>query len=342
MNVRVFQLHKRSSYEYRNIQDKVAINQSNNSLAISDGTTQSFNSEIWAEIITKEFVGKPSFDAKVLLETFITSAKKFKERKFEFNANPAKAALEKDKLKKGSTATFIGLQYKNNCVQAISIGDSNVFLVNEQGITAFPFSDLDSLDANNDFINTEKLISDEIEVKSFKVSSFAIKQKNKLILSTDALSRLILKDSKVLKELMALKNFYEFKDLCLKYWEQKVLEEDDITAVIVDFYQVSDTVYNLPAADFSFPKEEENIFTPSTNYNDFENGKNDNNMHQINFIVNQLKEEIKDLKSKIKLHTVLLISIVALLIFNLLIVSIVWIHDTDNSSKLSKQEKKIR
>ena len=55
MDIKVLQLHKRVSYEFKHIQDKYALDSDTKIFALADGTTQSFNSEIWAEIITKEF-----------------------------------------------------------------------------------------------------------------------------------------------------------------------------------------------------------------------------------------------------------------------------------------------
>ena len=62
MAIQSFQIHKRSSYEFKFIQDKVAISEKNNVVAISDGTTQSFWSDKWAEILTESFVENPTFE----------------------------------------------------------------------------------------------------------------------------------------------------------------------------------------------------------------------------------------------------------------------------------------
>lgn len=47
MDAKIFQLHKRSVYEYSSIQDKYSFNASQGVFAIADGATQGFKSEIW-------------------------------------------------------------------------------------------------------------------------------------------------------------------------------------------------------------------------------------------------------------------------------------------------------
>ena len=68
MDIKVLQLHKRASYEFKHIQDKYAINSDAKTFALADGTTQSFNSEFWAEIITKRFVANPIFNTSELIK----------------------------------------------------------------------------------------------------------------------------------------------------------------------------------------------------------------------------------------------------------------------------------
>ena len=69
MGITVLQLHKRASYEFKHIQDKYAINSNKKTFALADGTTQSFNSEIWAELITKGFVANPIFNSNELINS---------------------------------------------------------------------------------------------------------------------------------------------------------------------------------------------------------------------------------------------------------------------------------
>ena len=135
MSVNIIQLHKRSSYEYGYIQDKFSVDVSANTYALSDGTTQSFKSEIWAQIITEKFVRKPVFEIKELITEFKDLVGIYSKQDYQFSSNPAIASIERAKKAKGGTATFIGVKVINNReIQLISCGDSNLFLVKKNKV----------------------------------------------------------------------------------------------------------------------------------------------------------------------------------------------------------------
>ncbi len=323
MSITILQLHKRASYVFEHIQDKYAINSDNKSFALADGTTQSFNSEIWAEIITNCFVENPTFNANELIASFTKVVELYKNSKFEYSKNPAKASLEKEKTNKGGTATFIGLQFNNdNKINVISCGDTNLFLLNsENKIIAFPYSDVDTLDTNNHFINTEKLLQNDIDETFFRNKTLEYNNGDKLILATDALSRLILKKPKILNELFTLTDFSELHSFCLKYWDNKELEEDDISAIIVTIENNSDLKAIYPPKEFSFPKEKEEEFIPTslkqqyetTNYTDMQ-------MNEIKNQFNGVANDFRQVKKKQKLHEILLMVVISLLLLNILII----------------------
>ena len=163
MSFKIFQLHKRSSYTYNNIQDKFAFSENYDIIAIADGTTQSFKSELWAEIITSNFAKNPTFDKDEFISLIKESASNFNLSDFKYSENPAKAYLEKQKISFGATTTFLGLKLYDNFIEIISCGDSNVFIIKENNIyESYPFKNIDELDNNKDFINTEKI--NEIEI----------------------------------------------------------------------------------------------------------------------------------------------------------------------------------
>jgi len=321
MSITVLQLHKRASYEFKHIQDKYAINSETKTFALADGTTQSFNSEIWAEIITKEFITNPVFVPKELIITFTKQVAVYKSTKFEFSSNPAKASLEKAKQNKGGTATFIGLQFKeHNILEIISCGDTNLFLLNsENKVISFPFADVDSLDANNCFINTEQLLQNNIDETFFKTKSIEYNSNDKIIIATDALSRLILKKPTIISEILKIEDFNQLNAFCLKYWESKELQEDDISAIIIPIQNIGSVKIIEPPKDFSFPKEKEEEFIPTslqqkkqTNYTDME-------MNEIRNQFNGVAQDFHQIKKKLKLHEMLLMVAISLLIVNILL-----------------------
>lgn len=340
MGITVLQLHKRASYEFKYIQDKYAVNSERKTFALADGTTQSFNSEIWAEIITKGFVENPIFNANELITSFTKQVELYKSAKFEFSANPAKASLEKAKQNKGGTATFIGLHFtEQSKLDVISCGDTNLFLLNsENKIIPFPFADVDSLDANNYFINTEQLLQNKIDETFFKQKTLEYSPSDILIIATDALSRLILKKPSTITELLGIRNFEQLHQFCLKYWENKELQEDDISAIIIPLNNMADLKLIHPPKDFSFPKEKEEEFIPTslqqkkqTNYTDME-------MNEIRNQFNGVAQDFHQVKKKLKLHEMLLMVAISLLMVNILLMY--FLRPTNSKDEISNAKAK--
>ena len=340
MDIKVLQLHKRSSYEFKHIQDKYAINSDTKAFALADGTTQSFNSEFWAEIITKRFVANPTFNTSEIIKSFTNQVAEYKSSNFEYSSNPAKASLEKAKQNKGGTATFMGLHFMaENKIELISCGDTNLFLLNsENKVIAFPFSDVDSLDANNNFINTEQLLENNIDETFFKSKSIEYKSDDKIIIATDALSRLILKKPTTLSEILKIEDFNQLNDFCLKYWESKELQEDDISAIIIPAQNSGMVKTIQPPTDFSFPKEKEEEFIPTSLQQKKQRNYTDMEMNEIRNQFNGVAQDFHQVKKKLKLHEMLLMVVISLLMVNILLMY--FFRPTNSKDETSKNKGK--
>jgi hypothetical protein len=320
MQVTVLQLHKRASYTYNNIQDKYSINEERNAFALADGTTQSFKSERWAELLTKKFVDFPTFDPEILIKGFIQCAHSYKSYPFEYSSNPAKASLEKTKLEKGGTSTFMGLQFTSlSSFKVISCGDSNLFIINNNSLKCFPYSQPDSLDRNTSFINTEDLLNKKVDESSFISETFEFDNLSICILATDALSRLLLNNREIINEVLKINDFSLLTEFCFKYWHTNELQEDDITAIIVkpskNFY------FNLicPSTDFSFPKEDEVEFFPTDSKNINETIEhNDMQLNDLNNKIDKVSHDYKNISRKQDFILGLLLLILFLIIMSLL------------------------
>lgn len=317
MNIKVLQLHKRASYEYKYIQDKYNFSVANKCIALSDGTTQSFKSDLWAKMVVDLFVKHPIFNVSSLKDELKKSAVVFKNTDFKYSSNFAKAALEKDKQKSGGTATFIGLQYINDTtIKVLNCGDSCLFIIRGDKIIPFPFKNLSDLDKNDYFINSTKLINEEIEEDFFTVEEIPIEKNDKIILATDAISRLIFRKPEVLNLLQNLNSFEELKQFCLDYWDNKLLEEDDISIIIAVPFSSTEVIEIIPPPDFFFPKEEKIEFIPSVENPYYINEIDPFQMEQLNRMIQQLFKETNFLKDRLKLTQVLLISALFLLTLN--------------------------
>jgi serine/threonine protein phosphatase PrpC len=320
MSIRILQLQKRSSYEYKYIQDRYALNSTDKIFALADGTTQSFNSELWAEIITKNFVNNPIFEPFNLIFKLKEIVQTYKNVEFSFSTNPAKASLERAKQSKGGTATFIGLHLKEeNKAEIISCGDTNLFLITpDYKIKTFPFSDINGIDSNNHFINTEVLLKDGIDETFFKSTSITYNNNDIIILATDALSRLLLKRPDTIKELLNIQSFENLLNLCLKKWESKELEEDDISAIIIPIGSTTDIKLICPPNEFQFPKEMETDFSPTILSPKIENPNSNMEMKEIKNQFDGVAKDMHYVKSKLNLHEILLIVTISLLMVNML------------------------
>lgn len=317
MNIKTLQLHKRASYEYKYIQDKYIFSVENKCIALSDGTTQSFKSELWAKMIVESFINYPTFDVKILKDQFKKLAFDFQNIEFEYSANFAKAALEKDKRKKGGTATFIGLQYqKEGFIKVLNCGDTCLFIIKKNKIIPYPFKSLNELDNNDYFINSTKLIDDKIDDEFFNFTEIKVEKDDIIILATDAISRLIFRKPEVINLLVKINNFEELKQFCLDHWDNKELEEDDISIVFVSPFLPTKTIEIFPPKDFTFPKEEEKEFVPFIGNQNYINEIDPIQMQQLNRMIQDLFIETNFLKNKLKLTQVLLISVLLLLVLN--------------------------
>ena len=320
MEVKFLQLHKKASLEYKYIQDKYNFFLPNQCIALSDGTTQSFKSELWAKMLVDKFVINPEFDVNLLKEEFKILAKKFEEIDFEYNSNFAIASLEKAKKHSGGTATFIGLQFiNNNTIKIVNCGDTCLFIIRKDKIISIPFKSIDEIDRNQNFIDSTKLLANEIELESFNCDEISVLEDDIIFLCTDAISRLIFREPEKVSLIIECNNFEHFKNFCLSNWESGELEEDDISIAIILPNTPNKIIEILPPKDFSFPKIEEIEFTPTTSGQFPIDNINNQQMEQLNRMIQQLIREIDFVKNKFKLLQALLLSVLFILIFNTLL-----------------------
>lgn len=316
MQVKVLQLHKRPSEIFENIQDKFSVNENLNCFALADGTTQSFRSEIWADLICKEFQNNPIFEARKLIENFKKNAVKFNEYDFQFSDNLAIASLQKTKKKKGGTATFLGLQINNNICKAISCGDTNLFHLKHNSIDYFPYENREEIDKNTSFINTEQIFEENFNLDQIKVNEIIFENNETIILATDALSRLFLADEKFIYEFLNIDNFEEFHNFCLNNWDARILEEDDISAIIIKKNNTNSYTEILPPIGFSFPKIE--IRNETVDFKTLQSMKEINDKNEkLQDKVMQLQQSIVLIKKSNKLNLILVIVAILLGLLNL-------------------------
>ena len=315
MRTRIFQLHKRSSYVFSAIQDKICFDNRKQIYAISDGATQGYKSEIWSEKLVKSFVDKPNFEVNSLLQDFKNYAESFQKIPNTENSNPALRALEERKRMQGGFATFMGVKIEGGELEYISSGDVCGFVKSNDILQGFPFSKVEELDQDKGFLGTQKVINGENKAEQFRQGKISLKKGDRVILMTDAITRLTLRDKSILDRILSFRNYEDFFQFITKEWENKRLEEDDITIGIIEVSDdIQEEVY-LPSSNFSFPKEER----PIIQFNQFNTDKM--SLEEIKKHLQILDKKVKSLEEeKQKLYNKIEQKSFAISIFNFILV----------------------
>jgi serine/threonine protein phosphatase PrpC len=320
MKIKVLQTHKKSSLTYNFVQDKFCINPDNKTIAIADGSTQSFRSEFWAEKLVQEFCKNPTFQEDGFCQLVKNAAAEIQSAPPKFSDNMAIASLERKKFSEGSTSTFLGIQFNNqNTLDLISIGDCTIFRIEKNtNISSFPFHSVMELNDNQYFLNTVNLLKEEPD--SFEISKSKINLQNGegLLLCTDAISRLFLSDPKWVNELIHFESYDSFIEKIEELWNSNLLEEDDITIVYIsDLIQSSKSI--IPPTGFSFPEP-----TPPNTFIPFKESDSNLNFSDMDIQTimqnfNGIKNDFEEVKKKQKFHEILLFYMVGILSIILLL-----------------------
>ena len=291
MKIKTLQIHKRSVSGFSDIQDKYCYSEEKGVIAISDGATQGFKSEIWAEMLVNNFVQNPEFEIEKFLIDLEKYAQDFSEIEFEPNPNPALRMLELRKIAAGSYATFMGIEVRKDTLRYVSSGDVCGFVKTTDGLQSFPFSNVEELDRDKGFLSTTRLLNHQVKPEQFKSGKLSIKENNKIILMTDAVARLTLRDNNIIDKILHLEDFESFKDYIISEWEAKRLEEDDITICVIEPNAKSEEQNIHPPKDFSFPKVEMPIINFNNDFKD--KNKEEKQQYERDIIVSDLQKKHK-------------------------------------------------
>lgn len=291
MKIKTLQIHKCSVSGFSDIQDKYCYNGEKGVIAISDGATQGFKSEIWAEMLVNNFVQNPEFEIEKFLIDLEKYAQDFSEIEFEPNPNPALRMLEFRKIADGSYATFMGIEVREDTLRYVSSGDVCGFVKITDGLQSFPFSNVEELDKDKGFLSTTRLLNHQVKPEQFRSGKLSIKENDKIILMTDAVARLTLRDNNIIDKILHLEDFESFKDYIISEWEAKRLEEDDITICVIEPNAKSEEQNIHPPKDFSFPKVETPIINLNNDFKD--KNKEEKQQYERDIIVSDLQKKHK-------------------------------------------------
>lgn len=282
MLIKIMQLHKKSVNSFDEIEDKYSINENNKAIAISDGASQGYQSNLWARILTDKFVDNPVFDPLVFYQKILIPANEEFQKKIKNIPelpNKTYALLDKEKRKKGAFATFLGIKiFGNGECKAIACGDSSliVFPLIEKGVSSinhFP----EYNESVNTFIHSYKIQDKTFDVECLKIKNFKLEPGDDIYMITDAINRFLIQKLKkgyksYINELLLLdniKSFDGFLAFAENNWETGALEQDDLTVLAINKLNfnsyIADKYEILPPSNFSYNSSKTNIHK-SLNY----------------------------------------------------------------------------
>ena len=128
----------------------------------------------------------------------------------------------------------MGIKFIDKKLAYISSGDVCGFLIRKNNIHPFPHNNIDDLENDKGFLGTQPLLEDKVMTGQFKDATTTLEANDIIILATDAIARLLLKEKEQINTLLSLSSYDSFYQYILNLWETKKLEEDDITICIIE------------------------------------------------------------------------------------------------------------
>lgn len=228
--------------------------------AIADGSSQSFYPSIWAEMLVNKFCQNPEINDQNWQEWLLSIQKDWL---VEVEERVRKAKLENKPIwvtnqnrlsfRESSTSTFIGLQFISDCVKVCLVGDSCLFILNDQKLVkSYP------VENSIEFSDRPEYLASYAKDNSFTPNFFEVSSKFgkqlHFILATDALSEYIFKcceqGEDIFPTLLNISSQQEFEHFVATTRNSSSLKmkNDDVTLVVLKL------VNRSGLKDFNFPK----------------------------------------------------------------------------------------
>lgn len=244
--------HKESE-TINDCQDYFQINEAESCFAIADGASQSFSPSIWAELLVNYFCRNPEINP----ENWQTWLQLIQEKWLEEVKNQVEKATIKAKNENSgswvtnhnrlvnqhsATSTFIGLRFIENQVQVSIVGDSCLFILDDNHFTPY------LLKSSEDFGNRPEYFASYSKDNDFKPNCFSISLEIRessapiyFILATDALSEYIFKcvenEKDIFTTLVNISSQQDFENFVTsaRNSDSIRMKNDDVTLMILAF-----------------------------------------------------------------------------------------------------------
>lgn len=228
-------------------EDKIAINPEDSAslrLAVSDGATEGIFSNIWAELLVNSYtengfqILEPS-NLKPIHSNFIQKA-------FQIIANMPETRhwFMYEKLERGTHATLAAVEFFDETIQILTVGDSCVFWHDGEKIGRLPEISLEDFGS---FPNTICHLPKTWQSLEQKVVKKEIQFHNpfQLALCTDALACWLVKglrdqnEFSVWGKIFQISDSSSFKQFIEELRESKEIRNDDVSLVLIDVLPVN-------------------------------------------------------------------------------------------------------
>jgi hypothetical protein len=223
------------------MEDIIGMDIAGRRVAVCDGASESFAAQIWARLLVNAFIRFPAINSKWLEEV-----------NQEYRSNFDLSCLSWSKLasfERGSFSTLLGLEYfeEFSSVDVISIGDSLAVLVSEGELSdSFPYNESASFGQRPTLFSTDTKKNSFVDDADFynrhvKTWSVCAARHSSILCMTDALGEWVLRLAEEgcprWKLLLQLETTDCLRELVISEREAKRMRVDDVSLLIVDFYE---------------------------------------------------------------------------------------------------------
>ncbi|KAK43437.1 hypothetical protein QCE73_09375 [Caballeronia sp. LZ029] len=218
-------------------EDATSIDSSRGIFAISDGASESFDSQSWARLLVSRFIEEPSISV-----CWVDAARRLYERTSDFGAMSwsRQAAFER-----GSFATLLGAEWRENLqeLEIIAVGDSlAVHLSDADTLESFPYRRAEEFDARPKLLSTLSAANVFVASRAFNTEScvvWPLTKQSIVLMMTDALGHWLLNTAESARSradlLLAANTEDAFRHLVLEQRRIGAMRVDDTTLLVLGF-----------------------------------------------------------------------------------------------------------
>lgn len=220
-------------------EDQSAFSEDGTRFALCDGASESYNSRLWAKVLSEKFAANPAFGQEWLAEALkdYIAGHDFEAMTWSQHAS----------FDRGSFSTMLGIEFdsEHRTVEVLAIGDCVAILLDgERVVEAWPFSDPERFKEHPTLLATKSEHNAFVSELGFwthsvKTLHIGALEAPRMVCMTDALAEWTLRGARdgepTLGRLLSLTTEAELAELVLEERAAKRMRVDDSTLIVVSF-----------------------------------------------------------------------------------------------------------